>query len=179
MIIAILTNTPIWVWVLLTALAVLGLMQTRARTISCTRAYTLPWIFIALSLTGVVRTAGSFPVALAAWALGAAAAWLLLRRVAAVRGASWLPATASFQVPGSWLPLTLILGLFMLRYAVAVAQAMHPELASSVSFYGPTNFVFGVFAGLFWARSWSLRALVRATDPGRSPAAGGDLRQTL
>jgi hypothetical protein len=178
MIIDILEHTPVWVWLVLAALVALGLIQTRGRTVSRARAYTLPFVFIALSLSGVVRGAGSFPIALAAWTAGAAAAWLLLRRAVAVRRASWLPAIASFHVPGSWLPLTLIVGLFLLKYAAAVAQALHPGLGIDTGFQGATNGIYGVFAGLFWARSWSLRALVRAAAPDGGTAAGLDLRQT-
>jgi hypothetical protein len=178
MIVRILEHTPVWVWLILAALVALGLLQTRARTISRARAYTLPLIFIALSLSGIVRGAGSFPIALGAWAGGAMAAWLLLRQAVAVRHASWLPATASFHVPGSWLPLTLIVGLFLLKYAVGVAQALHPQLGTDTGFQGMTNGIYGVFAGLFWARSWSLRALVRAAAPGGVTAPGRELRQT-
>ena len=164
MIIDILQHTPMGVWLLFAALIALGLMQTRERTISRVRAFTLPLVFIVLSFSGVLRGGGSFLIAIIAWGIGAGGAWLLARRAVAVCGASWIPSTSSFHVPGSWLPLTLIVGAFVLRYVVAVAQAMHPELGADPRFYGTANVLCGVFAGLFWARSFSLRKLARAAD---------------
>jgi hypothetical protein len=161
-----LAHTPSWVWIVFAVLVGLGLKQTRAREITPARVTILPLIFIALSVSGVVRTAASLPLALSAWATGFGAVMLFARNAVAVRGASWSVRSDRLQVPGSWLPLTLILGLFLIRYGVGVSLSLHPALAGDARVTLGCSLVFGAFAGVFWARSRSLRRLVQA-----SPAA--------
>jgi hypothetical protein len=173
MIIDILTHTPLWVWGILAALVVLGLQQTRDRQLSPTRLTVLPVVFIGLSLSGVLRFPGIAPLAIGAWACGFACVALLLRRALAVPRARWSVETQTVAVPGSWLPLVLIVGLFLMKYGVGVTLAMHPEQGSDPTFSAVYEFVYGLFAGLFWFRSRSVRAVV----PARNAASAVALRQ--
>jgi len=162
MIIDILTHTPLWVWGILAALVVLGLKQTRDRQLSPVRLTVLPLIFIGLSLSGLLRIAAGLPLAIGTWACGFACVALLLRQALAVPRARWSAATQTVHVPGSWLPLVLIVGLFLMKYGVGVTLAIHPEQGVDPMFNGACEFVYGLFAGLFWFRSRSLRAVVPA-----------------
>ena len=157
--IAIVQHTPAWVWGLLAALVALGLMQTRPLEMSLTRVTVLPLVLTALSLGGVLSAFGHLPVALAAWAAGAAAAIGLARRFVTVRGASWSASRGLLQVPGSWLPLLLIVSLFAVKYGAGVSLALAPMLASDASFAGLCSLAHGTFSGLFLARALSLRSL--------------------
>ena len=159
MFIAIVQHTPVWVWGLLSALVWLGLSQTRPRDVSLLRVTILPLAMIALSLSGVFSAFGHFPVALGGWAAGVGAALAFVRQAVAVRGASWSRETATLRVPGSWLPLGLILALFLIKYAAGVSLALHPALATDASFAGACSLAYGVFSGLFMARALSLRSL--------------------
>ena len=161
MLIGIVQGTPGWVWIGLAALAGLGLWQTRPRTMSLLRVSILPLLLIALSLTGVVRAFGPLPIPLTAWAAGVGTALLLGRRGVAVRGARWQPESATLQVPGSWLPLVLILALFAVKYIAGVSLAMHPALVRDAAFVGACSLAYGSFSGLFLARALSLRALAQ------------------
>lgn len=162
MILDILAHTPSWVWIIFAVLVGLGLKQTQAREITRARVTILPLIFIALSVSGVVRTVASQPLALGAWAMGFVAVMVFARDVVAVRGASWSVRSERFQVPGSWLPLTLIMGLFLIRYGVGVSLALHPALTGDARFTLGYSLVLGAFAGVFWARAQSLRRLSAA-----------------
>lgn len=157
--IAIVQHTPTWVWGLLATLVALGLLQTRPLEMSLTRVTVLPLVLTALSLSGVLSAFGHLPVALAAWATGVAAALALARKAVSVRGAAWSASRGLLHVPGSWLPLVLIVSLFALKYGAGVSLALAPALASDTSFAGLCSLAYGTFSGLFMARALSLRSL--------------------
>jgi len=161
MILNILEHTPAWVWVLFCVLIVLGVSQTRTRDMSVARATILPLVMVALSLSGVLSAFGLVPLALGAWVAGLGVSLRLAGEVMAVRGASWSVRTRLFRVPGSFLPVFLILGVFVTKYAAGVLLAINPSLAANVGISVVLSLVYGAFAGLFWARARSLRALMR------------------
>lgn len=167
--IAIVQHTPAWVWGLLAALVALGLWQTRPLEMSLTRMTVLPLVLTALSLVGVLSKFAHMPVALAAWAAGVAMALALGRRFVSVRGASWSASRAMLHVPGSWLPLALIVSLFAVKYGAGVSLALAPQLAHDTTFAGLCSLAYGTFSGLFLARALSLRSL--ATQPAAMQAA--------
>jgi len=159
MILTILGHTPVWVWVLFCALTALGLAQTRRRDVGRARAILLPILMVILSLSGSLNTFTQVPVALVAWL---AAFWLtfsLAGEAVAVRGASWSPASRHFHIPGSWLPLGLILGLFAIKYVTGVCLSLNRALAASTGLTTLLSLTYGTFAGLFWGRAWSLLRL--------------------
>jgi hypothetical protein len=161
MILSILEHTPVWVWVLFCALIALGIAQTRTREVSTARATILPFIMIILSVSGVLSAFSQVALVCVTWVVGFFVSLRLAREVMAVRGASWLPEARNFRVPGSFVPLTLILGLFVTKYVVGVVLAINPELAANIRVAIALSLVYGAFAGLFWARARSLRSLIR------------------
>jgi hypothetical protein len=165
MLLQIVEHTPVWVWGLLAALLAFGYSQARERDISLTRATVLPLVMLALSLFGVTSAFGGRSVALAAWAIGVAAAVVLARRLMPVRGARWSDATRTLHVPGSWVPMVLIVGLFAIKYTVGVTLAMQPAMAQHAVFASLCGLAYGVFSGTFLARGLSLRATANAAAP--------------
>jgi hypothetical protein len=161
MILSILEHTPIWVWVLFCALIALGIAQTRTREVSAARATILPIVMIALSLSGVLSTFSQVALACVTWVVGFFVSLRLAGEVMAVRGASWLPQARNFRLPGSFVPLTLILGLFVTKYVAGVVLAINSALAANIRVAIALSLVYGAFAGLFWARARSLRSLIR------------------
>ena len=157
---AILQHTPVWVWRLLAALLSLGIWQAFPRTVTLRRATLLPVAMLALSLWGVVSVFASGQ-ALAAWALGglAAASWSL--RAGSPRGVHWSAAEQVFRMPGSWVPLALILGIFCTKFGVGMSLAQHPDLRSASAFALGTSLAYGVFSGLFAGRAITLWRLTR------------------
>jgi hypothetical protein len=152
-------QTPAWVWGLLAALTAFGLSQTRDREVSLVRITVLPLVLMALSASGVLTAFGHSPVAFGGWGAGIGAALVFARNAVAVRGASWSGQTATLHVPGSWLPLALLLGLFATKYFVGASLALNPAQATDTLFAGLCGLAYGSFAGLFLARSMSLRSL--------------------
>jgi hypothetical protein len=161
MIVNILEHTPTWVWILFAGLLVLGLSQTLTREVSKTRATILPLIMVALSLSGVLSAFSQVPIALAGWVVGVVLTLRFLAPLVGVRGAFWLPETNRFRVQGSWIPVTLIVGVFLTRYVAGAAIAIHPPLAANTTFALVLSLFYGLFAGLFWGRARSLRLLSR------------------
>jgi hypothetical protein len=172
MISSILQHTPVWVWALFSALLVLGLSQTRTRETSKARVTLLPLAMVCLSISGLLGSFGQLPVAWAAWIAGFTVAVRLLTPWVAANGATWSAETERFRIPGSWVPVTLIVGLFTLKYTAGVGMAINAPLATNGVFAGTLSLVYGMFAGLFWGRARSLRVLVRdggLPEPARIP----------
>ena len=161
MFIRILQHTPVWVWILLAALVALGLTQTRARRMTLRRATLLPVAMVTLSLVGVVSSFGSRALPLLAWLCAAAVSAAAARFLGAWRGTTWSANDARFQVPGSWLPLTLILLLFAIKFSVAVQLALHPGLKDEALFSSAASLAYGFFSGLFLARASAFWTLIR------------------
>ena len=165
MFLMIMSNVPVWVWVLLVALVALGLIQTRTRQMSTARAFLLPLGLTVLSLSGVVSNFGAKLTPLCAWLIATVAALLAAKAFGAWRGASWSAATSRFKVPGSWLPLVLILSIFVVKFYVGVNVAMHPELRTDTQFALIVCLIYGVFSGVFLARGLNFWTLMTSKSP--------------
>lgn len=161
MLMQIVKHTPPWVWGLLAALVALGVSQSLPRRMTVRRATVVPLVLLGLSLAGVVTTFPQAALPLAAWAAGIAVALGIGSGIVQARGARWDAASASFHVPGSWLPLALILALFVIKYGVGIALAMQPGLVRETSFDVAVGTAYGLFSGLFLARAASLWRLAR------------------
>ena len=159
MLLQIVQHTPVWVWGLLAALVAYGWSQARPREISLTRVTIVPLVLLALSFAGVVSTFAHATVAILAWGVGVGAALTLGRRFVTVRGARWSSETGALHVPGSWLPLALMLALFLIKYGVGVTLAMNHAMAASTTFGVCCGLAYGGFSGLFAARALGLRSL--------------------
>lgn len=149
----ILRGTPIWVFVLFLGLIVLGYLQSKPRDLPPARVAILPLALGVFSLTRVLSAFGLAPLGLVAWAAGTAAALLLNRALKQPAGARWSAATGTFHVPGSWVPLALMMAVFFARYALAVSLVMTPGLVHSAGFTTAASFGFGLLSGIFLARA--------------------------
>ena len=159
--IAILEHTPRWVWLLLAVLVATGVAQLRAQRLTLVRLTALPAAFVKLSLLGaVLGFAGT--AAVAGWAVGLATATALALALGAPPAARWHAAERRLDVPGSWLPLALMLGVFATKYVVGVLVALTPALRHDTAFAGAAGAAYGAFSGLFLGRALALRALALA-----------------
>ena len=74
----------------------------------------------------------------------------------------------NLALPGSWVPLALILGIFMKKYVVGFMTAMQPSLAQDANFAVPIAALYCAFSGVFLAgsiRSWRLFFQVGKNNP--------------
>lgn len=162
MLIAILTHTPVWVWILLAALMYLGFSQTVSRTASLKRVTLMPVAMIALSLYGSLAVFGINLQTVLGWT-GAAAVMLVVFLRKKNSGDVYYDAELRlYSLPGSWVPLVLILGIFLTKYVVGVMTSMQPALVHEQSFALLVTALYGAFSGIFLARAirlWRLAFL--------------------
>lgn len=159
---AILKNTPVWVWGLLAGLLALGISQLRARQASLARIAVMPVAMALFAISGMASTFGGaaqLAWVLAAWLSTAALVSGLFALGAPAAGTRYHAATRSFDLPGSALPLVLIVGIFLTKYLVGVELALQPSLRTDFEFAVALAALYGVFTGLFAGRAAQLLRL--------------------
>jgi uncharacterized membrane protein len=154
MISQVLSGTPTWVWALLAGLIALGVSQARDRSASLGRIALMPVAMTAFSIYGTVSTFSHslmLSSVLMTWGVLAAVVFSIVGKGPAA--GTYDPATRVFALPGSWVPMALILGIFATKYVANVALAIHPELVNDGAFSLTQAALYGVFTGLFTGRA--------------------------
>ncbi|QJW84963.1 hypothetical protein HK414_19580 [Ramlibacter terrae] len=159
----ILAGTPSRVWLLLAGFTALGLTQLRDRRASLLRVSLMPLGMTAFSLWGTVSALNGSPLlgqAPAAWLAAAALFALVLARGATP--ARYDPVQRTYALPGSAVPLLLILAIFLLKYGVGVELRLAPERLHEAGFMLAVTSLYGAISGIFpgrAARLWRLSFL--------------------
>ena len=157
-------QTPLWVGGLAAGLMVLGLSATRERLVHFNRLVALPLSMTALALWGVqsaFSSTGHLAALLTLWAICAVAMLALAGRGAPAAGSRYDAAAHSFLLPGSWVPMALIAGVFLMKYGIGVQLAMEPSLAHQSPFAFTVTALYGLMSGLFMARTLRVLRLMR------------------
>jgi hypothetical protein len=155
-ILQIIAGTPLWVWVLLGGLVLVGVRALRPATLSPVRLAALPVAFL---LWGVERLLSTFALSatsvggwLIALVLGIGLGRLLVARVALradkIRGL--------LHLPGSPLNLVLMLLIFGVHYVFGFLKATRPGLVGDPSFVLLNLGVAGLLTGILVGRFWGL-----------------------
>lgn len=118
-----LKKTPWWVWLIFAELLMLGKMATKTRTVSKTRLFLIPALFLAWSLWTVFFKA---PLMYAAFFLLSAQMSFLLAEKTTFRV---FQKGKTVEIPGTYMVLALSLGLFFTKYTFGFLKAMQPEIA--------------------------------------------------
>jgi len=161
----IITHTPRWVFGLLAMLIVLGLMQTRTRQVRIQVALILPFIVLILSLTSVIRYVGWQIPALLCWLIGISAVIFFSIKMFNENLVRLDKSSRKLIIQGSWIPMFVILGIFLTRYALGVATAMQFEITRNPSFLLIVSLILGGWSGFFLARGFMFwRAKNAITD---------------
>jgi len=163
----ILTHTPVYVWAILAFLVYRGVLAARDREITVARMLVIPVLMLALSLQAIASQFGLASVALLAWAVAAAAVTLQRMRFGRSR-ASAGAVQGTVNIRGSWAPLALMLAIFTIKYALAVAMAIQPALASQAPFAAAACGLLGLCNG------YLLGQLAADVMAGRHPLQAGD-----
>lgn len=153
MIAQILSNTPFWVWGLLAALLALGFSQARSRTTGIPRLVLMPLGLGAFSLWGTISAFGASATVLGSWFAATVLLVLVVTQMRLPAGVNYDRNTRQFALPGSWVPMALILGIFITKYAAGVALAMQPDLKANTNFVLAIATLYGVFSGIFAGRT--------------------------
>lgn len=164
----VLAATPTWVWLLLAGLLSLGVSMLRSKTIGVLRAAIMPVAMTGLSLWGAISAfshSAIYAYVLLAWAVAAVLLAAVVGRMTPPAGTAFNPQDRTFTVPGSWVPLVLIVGIFLVKYVVGVEVAMNPGLAQDSSYSLTYGVVYGAFSGIFTGRSIRLARLALGSSP--------------
>ncbi len=156
MIVQILSHTPVWVYALFFVLLAFGLMQTRTRSVSKIPALLLPAGMIALSLAGINSSFGLRPIPLVAWGaamvVATVAGYMFFRDKRIHRDATG----GTFFIPGSWVPLIVMMAIFFAKYVYAVMSAFNADVIATPLFIGALSAVYGLLSGYFSSRAVNL-----------------------
>lgn len=158
----ILSRTPTWVWALLAGLLALGLTQWRERRVAPAQLFVLPGVLLALGLWSTAQSFALPALALLVWAKAMLVTTTLARRLPPQAGVRWDAAAQRLVLPGSALPLVVILAVFSLRYAGGVALALHPAWRADPAVALPMAAAYGAISGLLVGRALGLRRLLPA-----------------
>jgi len=156
-------HTPTYVWAILGFLVHRGVAASRDRNVTVREIFILPAVMLALGLQSTANGFGLESPGGAAWLAGLAAGvalmwWNAGNGFALDRGAGMV------RLCGSWLPMVLMMTIFVGKFAMAVALASQPALRSSLAFALPACATFGALSGAFMARPLRIAAILRASD---------------
>jgi hypothetical protein len=142
-------------------LLVLGLSQTRTRNVSRVLVFVLPLVMIPLSFSTIATTFGIKLLPVISWSAGIAASLALnsfvFRAPHGVRFHS-----GKFEVPGSWIPLILMMTIFLARFVIGVTRAVNPALVGTDAFAAIVSAILGFCSGLFAARAIKILSAKRS-----------------
>jgi hypothetical protein len=148
----IIVNTPIWVWAILAFLIYRGILSSVDQEVTLTRLLIIPIIMLLLSAQGIVATFGLSLDTTLSWAAFMAIGTLLAYLSFGHANVQALPAKGAVFQRGSWTPMTLMMGIFVTKYAVAVTLAMQPAHAHEFIFTTGVCALYGLFNGVFIGR---------------------------
>jgi hypothetical protein len=153
-------HLPVWPFAILAVLIALGYRQSRDRVVRPGTLVKVAAAMLAFSLYGVAAAFGAHLVPVLAWAAGFAAAVLLGDALFAPRGLA--REGSAVRVPGSWLPLGLMLGIFTAKFALGFATGVGSPVIGQAWFMAAASAVFGLLTGAFAARAVAVHRFVRA-----------------
>ncbi len=155
----IILHTPVWVWALLMFLIYRGILASADREILLKKTFVIPIVMLGLSVQGIVSTFGINVAAVLPWlactAAGGIAAWYLFNRDKITAN----PARGSVFQRGSWMPLVLMMGIFLTKYVVAVFLKFQPDLAHNPLFATGICALYGLFNGAFIGKGLRIAAI--------------------
>jgi hypothetical protein len=140
----------------------LGFSQTRQRKLAPWRLLMLPLVLLGLGLWSITPGFMVFPLAALIWLAALCTGVALLANRPTLAGAVWRPSEHRLQVPGSWIPMLLILVVFSLRYAANVGMAINPDWRNEPWVLLSLALLYGGLSGLFLGRALALLKLTRA-----------------
>jgi hypothetical protein len=153
MLIQILQNTPSYVFAIFVALLFMGGQQLFTRTVTLRRVSIMAAVMTGLSLYGTYSAFSHQPLVMVAWIAAAAASFFVVLSRPVPAGTTYDSWQQRFHMPGSVVPLALMMGIFFTKYVVGVSLVMHPELAHNLNAALIVGAAYGAFSGMFVARS--------------------------
>lgn len=159
--------TPHWVFGLLAGLVVVGLMQVPSRAVPVKWVFIAPVSLLIMSLIGTLMDLGVRPLSLLPWVLGLALVTVLRLRMTADHPLAYNASSRCLWLPGSWVPLGVIMLIFALRYGVGMAKGMQWQHLEHPLYISLMSAALGACSGYFLAEGCRYFQALRGT--GRQP----------
>lgn len=156
-----LAKIPLWAYFLFAVLLYLGYRQRRPRVIAPPLMVVIATMLSGLSFYGVISGFGPGGLVIGAWGAGMAAALVAGSRVFGPRGLK--RDGRAIHIPGSWLPLGLLMAIFWTKFALGFAAAIGMSLLREPWVAALAAFAFGMLGGGFAARAVTVLRFARAT----------------
>ncbi len=156
-----LAKIPLWVFFVLALLLYLGFRPSRTRQVAPVTMVMVAAAMFGISLFGVTTAFGARPYALIAWTTGLVAALALGPRVFGPRGMALVPESSSVEVAGSWLPLALMMGIFVAKFAQGFTTGLGSPIVSQPWFVATESLFLGLLSGGFVVRAIALGRFAR------------------
>lgn len=163
MITQIITRTPVWVWALLALLIWLGYQQTKPQILGLPRIIIIPVVLTGLSIYSTLSAFGISPEVIVTWLTAAALSVFIVLQRPLAAGNKFDSHSRRLHVMGSFVPLALMMGIFVTKYVVGVTLNLHPEFTQNTNFALRFSALYGVFSGIFMGRA--VRLWRHATKP--------------
>ena len=158
MFIEIIKHTPIWVFVLLFLLIVLGYNQSKTRVIKPKVSLILPVVMISLAIQGILTNFSAPAIAIVSWFVGLGFTLWLLSGAKQVSDENHycVMENGLVEVAGSWMPMFVIIMIFSMKYALGVSAALQFTIIENVNFIVLVSLLFGALNGLSISRAWQI-----------------------
>ena len=151
----IISHTPTWVFGLFFGLLLLGLVQTKQRTVKRYTIYILPLAMFIFSGIGIASAFGFSGVTIVSWLLGITL--LLVVGLKVKWGQTVIREADRLTIAGSWQPLILMMAIFFTKYCVTVMLAREVNFIGDIAFVATVSLLYGCFNGVFIARCVVMR----------------------
>jgi hypothetical protein len=173
MISEIVSHTPVWVWAMLVFFIYRGVAASRDRDVPVWSLFILPVVLLGLSIQGMVSHYGVHPALFSGWLIAAVCGALIGARTLNERAVAL--GIRGVVMRGSWLPLILVLAVFLTKYCTEVLIALRPDLMLQGGAVLAVCVLYGLLTGFFLGRLGRALMLFRAlaqTTPRAAPQPG-------
>ena len=148
-------TVPFWPFAILAILIAAGYRQSQERVVKPGLLIGVAAAMLGLSIYGVTAAFGAGLVPVVAWALGYAASVRFSGPWVAPRGMTH--EGGAVRVPGSWVPMGLMMGIFMSKFALGFLTGVGAHVVHELWFAATASALFGALSGGFAARAIAVR----------------------
>jgi hypothetical protein len=157
-----LSHVPTWVFAVLALLLAMGILFSRPRVVHPVAPSLMAVGFACYSLYGVISSFGASAANMLPWALGMAASAFLGKPYVGPDEVNRVPGSRKVLVPGSWLPLALMMGIFAVKFFVGVVNGARMPVGTQAWFAPAVSVALGLLSGGFTARALNVRRYAQA-----------------
>ena len=148
------SHTPTWVFAIFFTLLVLGIIQSKKRTVKVNTVFILPIAMIIFSLFGISSVFGLSILTMSLWGIGLVTTLVTGLKLAYPKLVSFCEQSNKLTIPGSWVPLFFMMAIFFTKYFVGFAVARELPIVNEHILIVLLSLLYGAFSGIFLSRSF-------------------------